>query len=74
MPQAQATSHFASKFGRTDSTKLLLSHKKIDPNIGAGLRTPLHIAAAKGFSEVVDLLLSLTKNLDINALTGANVF
>ena len=65
--------HFAAKFGRSDSTKLLLSHKKIDVNVGSGLRTPLHIASAKGFSEVVDLLISLSKSIDVNALTGANV-
>ena len=64
--------HFAAKFGRSDSTRLLLSHKKIDVNIGAGLRTPLHIAAAKGFAEVVDLLITMSKSLDVNALTGAN--
>ncbi|OHS95885.1 hypothetical protein TRFO_10296 [Tritrichomonas foetus] len=63
--------HFAAKFGRSDATKLLLSHKKIDANIGDGLRTPLHIAAAKGFSDVVDLLLTMSK-ADVNSLTGAN--
>ena len=63
--------HFAAKFGRANAARFLLAHKKIDPNIGEGLRTALHYASAKGFSEVVEYILNL-KNVHVNALSGAN--
>ncbi|BBN14087.1 hypothetical protein MPTK1_6g08760 [Marchantia polymorpha subsp. ruderalis] len=66
--------HHAAKKNHVGITDLLLAHPNIDVNAqDRSLRTPLHLACRKGYTQIVAKLLQCSEAIDVNAKAKGDI-